>query len=391
MRRSIAFLIALIAVLAFAPAALADTTIGSTDQPAGSSAVLASSGAFAAPATDDASVSFHVPAAGGRITSWSVKTNTTGANAGTPVELLVLRPTGATSFLVLGTDPRSLPTPLPPGGVATFSLASPVSVEAGDTIGLYVPSGGTTATYFSGGTTPAGSTLAGGPSSPPSVGQTVSASLPPSPPGYRLNLAATLAPNNQDVSLTQAVGPSTLELGGIAQFVGLVRNPGPGSVGATVTDTLPVGLAIRSAYGPKGPCAVSGQSVTCPTGNIPANSSAPVVITVKPTAKGAYSNSMAVASAGTDPNPANNSVTSKLTVNPARVGSGPFKCLVPPLGGVPLSAAKKILKLVKCRTGRVTSKRSRSVRKGYVIKTGVRAGRALALGTKVSLVVSRGR
>jgi hypothetical protein len=383
-------LIALVAVLAFAPAALADTTIGSTAQPAGSSSgSVPPSGFFLAPVSDDPSVSYHVPASGGRITSWSV--NTTGATAGTPVELLVLRPSGG-SFVVLGTDARNLPTPLPASGVATFSLASPVSVTAGDTIGHYTPSGNTVAPLFSGGSTPAGGTITGGPAgSPPSPGQTLSPSGGVSPGGFRLNLAVVLAPSNQDISLTQSVTPSTLELGGIAQFVGLVRNPGPGSVDGTVSDTLPAGLAVRSAFGPKGPCAVSGQSVSCPTGSIPANSSAPVVITVKPTAKGSYSNSMAVASSGVDPNPANNSATSKLTVNPARVGAGPFKCLVPPLGGVPLSTAKKILKLVKCRTGKVSTKKSRSVRKGTVIKTSPGAGRVLPLNAKVALVVSRGR
>jgi uncharacterized protein with von Willebrand factor type A (vWA) domain len=66
-------------------------------------------------------------------------------------------------------------------------------------------------------------------------------------------------------------------------------------------------------------------------------------------------------------------------------------CKVPQLRGETLSAAKRALRRAGCGLGRVRSTRSRSVRKGRVISSrpGARARRAH--GTKVALLLSRGR
>ena len=66
------------------------------------------------------------------------------------------------------------------------------------------------------------------------------------------------------------------------------------------------------------------------------------------------------------------------------------KCTVPRVTGKLLAAAKKKIVAAHCRTGTVTRAKSRTVGKGRVISQRPKAGRKLARGSKVSLVVSLG-
>jgi PASTA domain len=66
-------------------------------------------------------------------------------------------------------------------------------------------------------------------------------------------------------------------------------------------------------------------------------------------------------------------------------------CSVPKLRGKRLAAAKAVLVKNFCRAGKVTYKSSRTTAKGRVISQSRRAGRSLPAGTKIDLVVSRGR
>jgi PASTA domain len=66
-------------------------------------------------------------------------------------------------------------------------------------------------------------------------------------------------------------------------------------------------------------------------------------------------------------------------------------CSVPRLTGKGLTAAKRALTQNRCRTGKVTYAFSRKTAKGRVISQSRRAGRSLPAGTKIDLVVSRGR
>jgi hypothetical protein len=67
------------------------------------------------------------------------------------------------------------------------------------------------------------------------------------------------------------------------------------------------------------------------------------------------------------------------------------KCVVPNVKRQKLAAAKRKIAAGHCRTGRVTTAKSRTVTKGKVISQSRRAGQRLARGTKVNLVVSRGK
>jgi beta-lactam-binding protein with PASTA domain len=67
------------------------------------------------------------------------------------------------------------------------------------------------------------------------------------------------------------------------------------------------------------------------------------------------------------------------------------RCVVPKVRGKTLRAAKASISRANCRTGHVTRKSSRKVRKGRVLSQKPRPGTRLAPRSKVNLVVSRGR
>ena len=72
-------------------------------------------------------------------------------------------------------------------------------------------------------------------------------------------------------------------------------------------------------------------------------------------------------------------------------GSGAGKCTVPKLAGKTQSSAESAIKKAGCKVGSVKKKHSSKVKKGRVISQGVGAGKSEPSGTKVSLVVSKGK
>jgi beta-lactam-binding protein with PASTA domain len=66
-------------------------------------------------------------------------------------------------------------------------------------------------------------------------------------------------------------------------------------------------------------------------------------------------------------------------------------CTVPKVVGKSLPAAKTALAKKGCRTGKVGRAYSNRVKTGRVISQNRRAGRTVAAGSKVNLVLSRGR
>ena len=177
-------------VLALAAPAAADTTLGSTSIPAGASG-RDCNGAVIAQLTSDPSTPYTVPSPPiGSLASWQV--NTTGAVPGTPVTLLVLRSPDAVNYTVIGAETQAVPSS-PPGGIATFTVPTPIAVGGGDTLALYSPSGmDVFACYFRDGATPAADSLISlSTAATPVVGQAL-ARDDSSGGGYTLNLAATL-------------------------------------------------------------------------------------------------------------------------------------------------------------------------------------------------------
>jgi hypothetical protein len=183
--------VTVVLVLAFAGIARASTILGSRTQPVGSSVSGCGTNSVINQVTSDPSTPYSVPATG-TITQWQL--NTALDTPGAPVALVVLRPAGA-GFLVVGVDSRTLPNPLPADNVATFVLATPIPVQAGDTFGLYTNSSASVVCYWNGGATPLAATLARlGATSPPAPNQALSRVIGDSPGGYTMNLAATFEP-----------------------------------------------------------------------------------------------------------------------------------------------------------------------------------------------------
>jgi hypothetical protein len=183
---SVAFVVAL--ALGLAPVAGADTTLGSTAIPGGSSPDECS-GVVIAQLTSDPATPYAVPTPPvGPLTSWQI--NTTGATAGNSVTLVILRSTGANSYTVAAADTQVIPSPPPP--IATYTVPSPITLSGGEVLALYSPSGSTVRCYFKGGaTSTADSLISLHTATTPSAGQGLTQS-DESGGGYTLNLSATL-------------------------------------------------------------------------------------------------------------------------------------------------------------------------------------------------------
>jgi hypothetical protein len=377
-------------VLALPSAASADITLGSSSVPAGSSSTACPAGLVIAQATSDPSTSYTVPAAG-QITQW--ETNTTNATAGAAVTLVVLKPVGGGSYQVVGIDSRALPTPLPASNVATFTLATPIAVSGGETLGLY-GNGSAAICYRSGGSTPGAATLTAlSEPAAPAAGQSLSPSGGNSPGGFTMNVAATLV-SSQDVGVTSSQ-PDRVTVGNLALLASSVANGGPVNGPIMFNDTVPDGLTIVSAVAGAGSCSVSGQSVACTVTGLSAGQSAPVNLLVRPTVAQTYANAVSVAPQGGagDPNVANNSASATLIVDsPPLVGPPPTStpsCVVPKLTRTPVSVAKNVLGRLSCKIGKTKRVRSKSSSKGTIIKTTPGAG-TYRNGTAVNLTVSLG-
>src|SRR5882724_12814650 len=92
--------------LAFAGVARADTTLGSTVKPTGSSGSPCGMNRVVNQVTSAPSTPYSVPGSG-KITQW--QTNASVDTPGSAVTLVVLKPVGA-SFTVVGVDARTIPT-----------------------------------------------------------------------------------------------------------------------------------------------------------------------------------------------------------------------------------------------------------------------------------------
>jgi hypothetical protein len=392
-RRSSTFLlVAMTFAFAFATSARAET-LGSSTQPANALPGLCDSNFVYVQETSDPSVPYQVLGDGDRITGWQTDTDLPGTNAGAAVTFLVLRPTGPGSYDLVGHDTETLPDPLPASGVASFDLVNPIVAAGGDKLALY--SADHAVCFFGFGATPAGARVSGltAPATFTS-GEPLSQSMGGSPGGLELNLSATVDPAPQDVAV--ATGAAGVVAGNYAVLPATVTDNGPSSRPVTFTDTVPAGLAVVAAVTSGGPCTTAGLVVSCTVAGLHAGQSAPVSIVVGTSTPGSYTNVATVASSTTDPNTANNTagaplvVTAAPTQAPTPAPAPTPKCVVPSLKKVPLSAAKKILKLLGCKVGKTKKAHSSAVAKGLIVKTSPKAG-TYAAGRTIALTESSGK
>jgi hypothetical protein len=321
----------------------------------------------------DSSFTYTVPADGGAINSWSCYT--TGATADTPYELLIARPSGG-NHQIVGTDSQNVPANAP--AIATFTLAKPIAMEAGDVLGVVVSPNGTNTVHHRfdegplTGSDIVGTGFVGNGSSRPPIGS--SFPIQNLTPNELVNVAANLVQGN-DVGIIQQVLPATITAGTDGVLVLALTSSGPSSNPITLTDTIPSGLTIRSVSAGTGPCSVSGQNISCTLTGTPAT----VAIVVSAATAGAYANTAQAQGTLTDPNAANNSATATLNVTAAPVTPGPgtpgpvvqlppaARCQVIPLGKVPLAEAKTVVRILGCAVGKVTRRAPSPFRRGDVI------------------------
>ena len=83
--------------------------------------------------------------------------------------------------------------------------------------------------------------------------------------------------------------------------------------------------------------------------------------------------------------------SAKLTVKAASVPAKPKRCVVPKLAGKTVAAARRALRRAGCTLGKTTKRRSTKVRAGRVVSSNPKRGAHRRHGTRVALVVSRGR
>ena len=127
MSRRLAYTAALVAALLVPAApASADTTLGLTAKPGGTGNGSCTSSQILAQITDDPSSPYIVPAGGGFVTQW--QTETASDTPGSTLTFAVLHPTGPGTYKVLEADSRTIATPLPASGTASFTLTTPVAV-----------------------------------------------------------------------------------------------------------------------------------------------------------------------------------------------------------------------------------------------------------------------
>lgn len=143
LRRSFAAAAVAVGVLAFTATAGAET-LGISTPP------VDTAGGTCFPAVvaqyqDDPSTPFLVPTGGGQITQWETYAGSDDSESS--ISFVVLRPSGSSSYTVVGVDTETIPSSLPVSGIASFTLAQPISVEAGDTLGLFSATATISATW----------------------------------------------------------------------------------------------------------------------------------------------------------------------------------------------------------------------------------------------------
>lgn len=380
----LAAMLSLTAVAGLVGVAQADAlTLGNTTLPSGATPNTCTTGGATAEALQtgtDSAYDYTVPTGGGQITSWSF--NTTGATAGTPYGLVVARPAGG-GYTIVGSDLETVPAS--PGGIVTFTLSTPITVQAGDILGVLLTGASSAECYYENGSLTASDVL--GVAEGGSTSNGTPLSIAASQADTVTDVSATLV-QSEDAGVVQQVLPGSITSGGVAAFVLSVSDAGPGSAPVTVTDSVPSGLTIQSVSAGSATCSITGQVVSCSVPSAPST----IAIIVSAATPGSYANVASVQAALTDPNPANNISSEALTVTAPPTVAPPTValCHVVSLAGTPLSTAKTVITALGCKVGKVTKKTSKHVPKGDVISNTPHAG-IVALGTSISIIESSGK
>ncbi|HWI97280.1 MAG TPA: PASTA domain-containing protein [Solirubrobacterales bacterium] len=181
--------------------------------------------------------------------------------------------------------------------------------------------------------------------------------------------------NQTDLSTSMQ---ATVKKSGKITYSVQVKNNGPERAGGVVlSDPLPSGTKLVSATTSLGTCAAT-TVLTCSLGVMRSGTSTDLTIKLTAPLK-KVTNTASVSSQAVDGNAANNTATVVST-----------QCVVPKLRTRSVKGAKKALRKANCKPGKV-SRRSSTKAKGKVIRASKPRGKVLPKGSKVKLVVSRGK
>jgi hypothetical protein len=373
--RALATALVSIGMLSAASSASA-LTLGTTTPPSGASpqqcTPAAGSGVEIVQTATDGAFDYTVPSGGGLIASWSF--DTTGVTPGTSYGLLVVRPE-ASGLVVVGSDVETIPAS--PPATETFTLATPLPVDAGDELGALIEPGSTAHCLFTG--APSADTVSSYDASATTPGAALGASEGTST-GLLLNMSVNLE-QQDDAGITAQALPKSVVAGGAAAFSLAVAAALPEP--ATVTDTVPAGLSVLTATADNGTCSTLGQTVDCSLTTTPST----ISIVVSGLTPGTYTDLAAVSGDVSDPNSANNNATAALDVTAAGTAAA---CHPVSLTGIPLAQAKRIINALGCAVGKQTKKSSKTIPKGDVVSTTPSSG-TKPLATKLAIVVSSGK
>jgi uncharacterized repeat protein (TIGR01451 family) len=122
-----------------------------------------------------------------------------------------------------------------------------------------------------------------------------------------------------DLSVTKTDSPDPVHVGQNLTYTIRVSNSGPSAAtGVTVSDMLPKNAGFGSVASSQGSCTLKPAKVmvSCTLGSLAGGASATVTIVVKPTSKGAITNTATASANQADPNTGNNKATAVTTVLP---------------------------------------------------------------------------
>lgn len=176
-----------------------------------------------------------------------------------------------------------------------------------------------------------------------------------------------------------AVGVESIPLaaGAAFEFTTTIRLP----EGVTVVS---VGRGVPAGF----VCETAGRTITCSSRHIGGDLSTNVNISLRAARAGSYTFGATVAIDGQpDTDPSNNAAELAVTVGAAPQAA---RCTVPNLRGRTQATARRAILAAGCRPGPTRTATSATVPRGRVMRQAPVAGRRVARGTPVTLVVSRG-
>jgi hypothetical protein len=177
--------------------------------------------------------------------------------------------------------------------------------------------------------------------------------------------------------LTVGVESLPLGFGEAFEFTATIRLP----EGVTFVST---GRGVPTSFD----CASAGRTVTCSSRHIGADLTSNVNLSLRAARAGPYTFGATVRIDGlSDTDASNNAAELTVTVGPAPPAA---TCTVPNVRGRTQAAARRAILAAGCRPGPIRATTSTTVPKGRVVRQTPAAGRRVARGTAVTVVVSRG-